>query len=78
MACTRVGASARTRVGRASRESLATESCPEISENNNKERVCGEPISMTVAKTKVVAWMNTYTAGRWERSSLSPCTAVSG
>jgi hypothetical protein len=26
----------------------ATVSCPEISENENKERVCGEPISMTV------------------------------
>jgi hypothetical protein len=29
-------------------ELLATVSCPEISENMNKERVCGEPISMTV------------------------------
>jgi hypothetical protein len=29
-------------------ELLATVSCPEISENKNKERVCGEPISMTV------------------------------
>jgi hypothetical protein len=29
-------------------ELLATVSCPEISENENKERVCGEPISTTV------------------------------
>jgi len=28
-------------------ELLATVSCPEISENKNKERTCGEPISMT-------------------------------
>jgi hypothetical protein len=29
-------------------ELLATVSCPEISENKNKEWACGEPISMTV------------------------------
>jgi hypothetical protein len=29
-------------------ELLATVSCPEISENKNKERVCGELISMTM------------------------------
>jgi hypothetical protein len=29
-------------------ELLATVSCPEISENKNKEWVCGEPISVTV------------------------------
>jgi hypothetical protein len=27
-----------------------------------------------MAETTVVAWMNTYTAGRWARISSSPCT----
>jgi len=46
-------------------ELLTTVSCPEISENNNKEQVCSEPISMTVhVRDTVVAWMNTYTAGK--------------
>jgi hypothetical protein len=52
-------------------ELLATVSCPEISDNESKEWVCGEPISMAVSNTY------TSTAERWARSSSSPCTAES-